>query len=77
MATSITAKALKQSAGIIRRAMEAGDEIAVTFHARPLARIVPDQRWEDTQAELARLRELVARHGLADHESEKSEEVAA
>lgn len=66
MATSITAKALKQGAGIIRRAMQAGDEIAVTFHSKPLARIVPDERWEQTQAELDQLRRLVAEHGLAD-----------
>lgn len=66
MATSITAKALKQGAGIIRRAMQAGDEIAVTFHSKPLARIVPNDRWEQTQAELDQLRRLVAEHGLTD-----------
>jgi antitoxin (DNA-binding transcriptional repressor) of toxin-antitoxin stability system len=77
MATSITVKALGQEPGVIRRAVLADEEIAVTFHSKPLARIVPDHRWQETQSELARLRELVAQHGLADHESEKSEEVAA
>jgi prevent-host-death family protein len=76
MATSIAVKALKQGAGIIRRAMQAGDEIAVTFHSKPLARIVPDQRWEETQAELDRLRKLVAQHGLLD-QPKRAEEVAA
>jgi prevent-host-death family protein len=66
MATSITVKALKQGAGIIRRAMQAGDEIAVTFHSKPLARIIPDERWEQTQAELDRLRDLVAKHNLEE-----------
>lgn len=59
MTTRITAKALKHGSGIIRRAVQAGDEIAVTFHSKPLARIVPDSRWEETQAELDSLREEV------------------
>lgn len=59
MTTSITAKGLKRSVGTIRRAMEAGDEIAVTFHSKPLARIVPDSRWEEAQEELTTLRNEV------------------
>lgn len=70
MATSITVRELKQSAGIIRRAMQIGDELRVTFHSKPLARIVPDNRWEETQAELNRLRKLAAKHGLIDEAEE-------
>lgn len=84
MATSVTVKNLREEVGIIRRAMREGDELAVTFHSKPLARIVPDERWEQTQAELARLRQLVAEHGLDDQPHqvlgqapEQAKEVAA
>lgn len=70
-ATSITAKDLKQGAGIIRRAAKAGDEILVTFHSKPIARIVPDDRWVALQAELQRLRALVDELGGAEKLAER------
>lgn len=55
---------LSRKIGKIRKVVEPGGEILVTFHGRPMARVMSDQRWQQVQAELERLRALVAAHGI-------------
>lgn len=59
---------LSRKIGKIRKVVEPGGEIVVTFHGRPMARVMSDERWRQVQAELARLRALVAAHGIEPEE---------
>jgi antitoxin (DNA-binding transcriptional repressor) of toxin-antitoxin stability system len=68
----LTVKELKQEPGIIRRAMLAGVDLAVTFHSKPLAKIVSFQRWTATMTELEELRRVVAAAGLSATSQEAS-----
>lgn len=60
-AEPVTARTLSKNAGMIRRAAEAGEVIPVTFHGRAMAHVVPDNHWQQVQADLARAREEAAR----------------
>ncbi len=62
--TTLSTGELQRGGGIIRLAMQAGDEIAVTFHRKLVGRIVPHDQLEAERAELDRLRKLAADHGL-------------
>ncbi len=70
-AEPVTARTLSKNAGMIRRAAEAGEVIAVTFHGRAMAHVVPNNQWQQVQADLehareeaARLRAALAAHGI-------------
>lgn len=60
----ITADELGRKIGKIRKITAPGGEIVVTFHGRPMARVVSDQRWQQLQNELAQLRAALAAHGV-------------
>jgi antitoxin (DNA-binding transcriptional repressor) of toxin-antitoxin stability system len=75
-AEPVTARTLSKRAGMIRRAAEAGEVIPVTFHGRAMAHVVPDDHWQQVQADLehalqeaARLRATLAAHGIALEEA--------
>jgi prevent-host-death family protein len=55
---------LSRKIGKIRKVTEPGGEIVVTFHGRPMARVVSDQRWQQLQNELAQLRAALADRGV-------------
>lgn len=55
---------LSRKIGKIRKVTEPGGEIVVTFHGRPMARVVSDQRWQQLQNELAQLRAALAARGV-------------
>jgi antitoxin (DNA-binding transcriptional repressor) of toxin-antitoxin stability system len=59
--TTLTAYQLKTQVGLVRESMVRGEELAVTYHSKPLARIIPDARVEQERAELAELRAEVER----------------
>lgn len=67
--TTITTDQLGRSPGIVSRAVRMQREINMTFHGRPVARIVPHEHIERERAELAHLRteveELRAKLGEA------------
>ena len=60
----ISADELGRKIGKIRKITEPGGEIVVTFHGRPMARVVSDQRWQQLQDELSRLRAALAARGI-------------
>jgi antitoxin (DNA-binding transcriptional repressor) of toxin-antitoxin stability system len=54
--TTIGVYQLKQQAGVVRRTMREGNELAITFHAKPIGVLVPHDQREQERAELERLR---------------------
>lgn len=54
--TTIGVYQLKQQAGVVRRTMSEGNELAITFHAKPIGVLVPHDQLEQERAELERLR---------------------
>ena len=55
MAT-MTAEGITRNPGDLRRALGNGDEVLLTFHGKPYARLVSHDQAEEERAELARLR---------------------
>ncbi|GAA0645788.1 hypothetical protein GCM10010174_81020 [Kutzneria viridogrisea] len=62
--TTISTHQLKQHAGVLRRTMLDGKELAITFHSKLIGVLVPHDRLEQERAELQQLRKLAAEHGL-------------
>ncbi|GAA1983185.1 hypothetical protein [Amycolatopsis minnesotensis] len=54
--TTLTAYELKLQPGIVRETMRRGEELAVTYHRKPMAQIIPHDRVQQERAELAALR---------------------
>ncbi|RSN05992.1 hypothetical protein DMC63_37935 [Streptomyces sp. WAC 05977] len=54
--TTMTAEQLSKATGTVRRALVDGDEVQLTFHNKPFARIVAHDRIEDERSELGQLR---------------------
>ncbi|RJQ74179.1 hypothetical protein D5S17_23195 [Pseudonocardiaceae bacterium YIM PH 21723] len=57
--TTMTAENLTRSPAQVRRALKDGDEVLLTFHGKPYARVLPFDRAEQERAEMERLRALV------------------
>lgn len=55
---------LSRKIGKIRKVTEAGGEIVVTFHDRPMARVMSAERWQQMQDELTQLRAALAAHSV-------------
>lgn len=58
--TTISTHQLKQQAGVLRRTMRDGNELAITFHSKLIGVLVPHDRLEQERAELELLRTRVA-----------------
>lgn len=56
----VTANEVKTNFGRVREIVTRGGELAVTFHSKPLAQIIPAARIEQERAELTRLQTEVA-----------------
>jgi antitoxin (DNA-binding transcriptional repressor) of toxin-antitoxin stability system len=74
--TTMTSERLSKKTGEIRRALREGAEIVLTFRGTPFGRVVPSGRIDQLEAELDRLRKLVAEYGLTD-QAQQVQEVAA
>ncbi|MGW5703824.1 MULTISPECIES: type II toxin-antitoxin system Phd/YefM family antitoxin [Amycolatopsis] len=75
--TTVTAHQLRAKVAVLRESMLKGEELEVTFHAKPLARVIPPARVEQERAELARLRAEVARLRRQVRQLEQQREVPA
>lgn len=64
--TTITSERLSDNPGAVRQAIRNGSEVTLTFRGKPFGRVVAFERLDQIEAELNRLRELVAEHGLAE-----------
>lgn len=66
--TTIATDQLNRAPGTLSRALRSGEEVELTFHERPYARVVPHDDLERERAELAKLRaeveQLRARLGV-------------
>lgn len=49
----------------LSRPLRDNEEVTLTYHGKPLALAVPVAQLQQERAELARLRELLAEHGIA------------
>lgn len=58
--TTMTAERLTRNPAVVRRALGAGDEVLLTFHGKPYARVISHGQAEQERAELERLRAEVA-----------------
>ncbi|WP_431879228.1 hypothetical protein [Amycolatopsis sacchari] len=58
--TTMTAEHLSKNTGAVRRALVGGEEVRLTFHGKPYARVIADDRVQEERAELERLRAEVA-----------------
>lgn len=54
--TTMTAEHLTRNPAVVRRALGEGDEVMLTFHGKPYARVISHGRVEEERAELERLR---------------------
>jgi antitoxin (DNA-binding transcriptional repressor) of toxin-antitoxin stability system len=54
--TTMTAEHLTRNPAVVRRALGNGDEVMLTFHGKPYARVIAHGRVEEERAELERLR---------------------
>lgn len=61
MATTLTAREMARRGGEVRRALQRGEQVHITFHDKPWARVVPDDFVDRLEGEIARLRAELAR----------------
>lgn len=54
--TTMTAEHLTRTPAVVRRALGNDDEVLLTFHGKPYARVISHSRVEEERAELERLR---------------------
>ena len=54
--TTMTAGGITRNPAAVREALRNGDEVRMTFHGKPYARVISDSRVEEERAELQRLR---------------------
>lgn len=59
--TTMTADDLSKKTGQVRQTLIDGNEVMLTFHGKPYARVIADERVEEERAELERLRAEVER----------------
>ncbi|RBM18093.1 hypothetical protein DI005_20070 [Prauserella sp. PE36] len=62
---SMAASEIKSRSGAIRRALKNGEVMMLTFHDKPWARVIPEekyQRFEGLEDEVAQLRAELAKH---------------
>lgn len=52
-------ESIRKQLSLLNRSLRADQEIVLTYHRKPLGRIVPHDRLEQEREELARLREEV------------------
>jgi antitoxin (DNA-binding transcriptional repressor) of toxin-antitoxin stability system len=71
--TTMTSERLSKNAGDVRRALRNGTEVTLTFRGKPFGRVVAPERIDQLEAEVDRLRKLLADNGLTD----QAEETAA
>jgi|GEM_PF-7125048 len=57
--TTLTTRQITREPGLISRELRAGNEVSLTFHDRPYARVVPHAQIEQERAQLADLRREV------------------
>lgn len=62
MTATMTSEGLQRHAGQVRRVLQSGGEIQLTYHSKPYGRIVLHDQLEAERAELARLRAEVERY---------------
>lgn len=58
--TTMTAERLTRNPAVVRQALGNGDEVLLTFHGKPYARVISHDQAEQERAELERLRAEVA-----------------